>query len=794
VAKLVVLKVGEGSFEQGFPVTMQIGEEGDAPAIQTLGKLPPAPEIPQYYNCWQSAYLCLGWSTRLEAKPVQVTNVSVIEDCWHAVQVLRNRLNSWIHSESFRAIREKWLEKLLPSDELRVILQTEDLLLQRLPWHFCDLFERYPKAELAFSAPAYERVKQISQTKDKVNILAILGDSTGIDTQADRALLEQLPGATVQFLVEPQRQELNNQLWSQGWDILFFAGHSSSLVDADGRICINRTDSLSISDLRYALKTAVAHGLKLAIFNSCDGLGLARELANLYIPQVIVMREPVPDKVAQEFLKNFLYAFAGGQPFYLSVREARERLQGLEDEYPCASWLPVIYQNPAETPPLWSALSRPVSVNTSGNNHSRQRSLKKIGSQHLRRMLLTSVLVTSVTWGLQQLGAFQPLELKVFDQLMRLRPQEATDPRLLVVAITEEDFKLPEQKNRTGSLSDLALARLLEKLEQYQPRAIGLDIYREDPVNPQLKNLAQYMQQSDRFIAVCKISEPTASEDPSVAPPPEVPEARQGFSDVVLDPDGILRRYLVAVNPHPASICSAPYAFSTQLTFRYLAAEGIFPQWTPQGHLQLGNVILPRLQPHTGGYQTIDTAGFQMLLNYRSYRSPENIANKVTLTDVLRNRIRPDDVRNRIVLIGVTAPSVGDYFATPYSTSKGAYQKMAGVFVHAQMVSQMLSAVKNQRPSLWVLPQGSELLWVWGWSIVGSVLAWRYRSVLHLELALAITLIVLYALCFALFAYQSCWVPFVPSTLALIATSASIVVQNASQKQGQSTKLYAESN
>lgn len=773
MAKLVVLKVGEGTFEQGFPVTMQIGEEGDSPVIQTLGKLPPAPEIPQYYNCWQSAYLCLGWSTRLEAKPVQVTNVSVIDDCWHAVQVLRNRLNSWIHSESFRSIREKWLEKLSPSDEVRVILQTEDLLLQRLPWHFCDLLERYPKAEVALSAPAYEQVKQVSQRKDKVAILAILGDSTGIDTQADRALLEQLPGATVQFLVEPQRQELNNQLWSQGWDILFFAGHSSSLANGDGRICINQTDSLSISDLKYALKTAVAHGLKLAIFNSCDGLGLARELANLYIPQVIVMREPVPDKVAQEFLKNFLYAFAGGKPFYLSVREARERLQGLEDQYPCASWLPVIYQNPAETPPLWTALSNRVALDSSKNHQNRRRSLKKIGSQRLRTMLLTSMLVTTVTWGVRHLGTLQPLELKVFDQLMRLRPYEATDPRLLVVAITEEDFKLPEQKNRTGSLSDLALAQLLEKLEQYQPRAIGLDIYREDAVNPQLKDLAKYMQQSDRFIAVCKVSDPSASEDPSVAPPPEVPEARQGFSDVVLDPDGILRRYLVAVNPHPASACSAPYAFSTQLAFRYLAAEGIFPQWTSEGQLQLGNVVLPRLQSYSGGYQTIDAAGFQMLLNYNSYRSPENIANRVTLTDVLRNRVKPDDIKNRIVLIGVTAPSVGDYFATPYSTGGEVYQKMAGVFVHAQMVSQMLSVVKNQRSLLWVLPQWAEFLWVWGWSILGGLLAWRYRSVLHLELALVIAIIVLYALGVA-FLIQSCWVPLVPSGLALVATSAGV--------------------
>jgi hypothetical protein len=107
------------------------------------------------------------------------------------------------------------------------------------------------------------------------------------------------------------------------------------------------------------LKRAIAQGLKLAIFNSCDGLGLADYLADLQIPQTIVMREPVPDRVAHEFLKNFLVAFSDNQLFNESVRLAREQLQALEDLYPCASWLPVIYQNPAEIPLIWSNLWKP---------------------------------------------------------------------------------------------------------------------------------------------------------------------------------------------------------------------------------------------------------------------------------------------------------------------------------------------------------------------------------------------------------------------------------------------------
>ncbi|NER39420.1 MAG: TIR domain-containing protein [Oscillatoria sp. SIO1A7] len=60
--------------------------------------------------------------------------------------------------------------------------------------------------------------------------------------------------------------------------------------------------------------------------------------------------------VAQSFLKDFLTAFSRGASLYLSVREAREKLQGLEREHPCASLLPVICQNSAELPPTWTEL------------------------------------------------------------------------------------------------------------------------------------------------------------------------------------------------------------------------------------------------------------------------------------------------------------------------------------------------------------------------------------------------------------------------------------------------------
>jgi hypothetical protein len=224
----LILKFGEGSFEQGFPVILQIGNDGDRPEMEIIGKLPAAPEIPQHYSNWQLTYRSLGATSRLEPLTGKATNVSPIEDCQKVAQLLQDSLNTWLSAESFRLLREKWLEKLTPADEIRLILQTNDLQLQRLPWHLWDLLARYPKAEMALSAPAYEGVGKPLPVKAKVKILAILGNSIGIDTQTDRSVLERLPHTEISFLVEPPRQELTEQLWDQNWDILFFAGHSSS--------------------------------------------------------------------------------------------------------------------------------------------------------------------------------------------------------------------------------------------------------------------------------------------------------------------------------------------------------------------------------------------------------------------------------------------------------------------------------------------------------------------------------------------------------------------------------------
>ena len=362
MTKLVVLNMGNGNLHQEGPsVTVQIFNEdnqllGNFPSVQ----LPTITQIISLYQRWQKAYYNhFGWlANNREIRSEEFEFDERIDNVFESLtQEFREAINTWLDSESFRQLDKQIRCRIQGQhEEVRVAISTSDPNLQKLPWHFWNFFDDYPKAEIALSPEKYEQKIFTKRARNKIRILAVLGDDSGIDLEGDRKELEKLPQTETVFLVNPKKRELEKYLWDrQGWDIFFFAGHSSSQEEI-GRIALNSQEILSLNKLKSSLKKSIERGLHLAIFNSCDGLGLARELAELQIPQIIVMREPVPDVVSQEFLKYFLEAFADGEPFYLAVRSARERLQGWEDEFPCASWLPIICHNPAVVPLTWQDL------------------------------------------------------------------------------------------------------------------------------------------------------------------------------------------------------------------------------------------------------------------------------------------------------------------------------------------------------------------------------------------------------------------------------------------------------
>lgn len=384
--KRVVLKLGH-SEPRGIPVTLQLGNEGTPSHLETRGWLPPEGRLLTIQQHWQHAYQQIyQQATRIGAPAIQVTNVSykeLFERCQESNRALTYQINAWLNSDPFQPVRDALLSALTPEESIRLVLQTDHRQLRTLPLHLWTWFDRYPHAEWVLSEATYHQATYYHQATssgttsgtssgtasamtvpeygpkdqgDQVRILAILGDSSGLDIQRDRTLLEALPDVSLTCLAEPGRSQLNDSLWEQPWDILFFAGHSAR-TDNQQQLQINPNESIALGELKYGMRRAIERGLKLAIFNACDGLQLIQDLGDtLPLPPTIVMRHPVPDVVAQAFLKHFLTAFSRGLPLHQAVREARERLQGLESQFPFATWLPVLCQNPAVLPLTWQAL------------------------------------------------------------------------------------------------------------------------------------------------------------------------------------------------------------------------------------------------------------------------------------------------------------------------------------------------------------------------------------------------------------------------------------------------------
>jgi adenylate cyclase len=404
-----------------------------------------------------------------------------------------------------------------------------------------------------------------------------------------------------------------------------------------------------------------------------------------------------------------------------------------------------------------------------------------------KSVLIASAAVTMSLIGARQLGILQSVELGAYDQMLRLRPDETPDSRLLIVGITEGDI----QRLKQWPISDRKIAEILQKLDKMQPRAIGLDILRDVPLGDGRQELTKILQKSDRIIGVCLVTNGSA-ETPGSPPAPGLPPNRIGYADFGIDPGGVLRRALLFMKPptiegnsraekHLCNDDSQVIAsFNLQLALRYLEAQGITARTESDQSLWLGETKITQLGNNDGAYKNADVRGYQILINYRSQRQ---VAKQVTLTDVLEGKIDPNSVKDKIVLIGYTTETVRDFFYTPYSAGQNKDQLMFGIVAHAQVVSQILSAVLDKRPMFWFWPEWLEILWISGWSIVGGILAGRMTHPARLALTFAAMVGVCCSISFGIFMLGG-WIPVVAPALALILTGGIIVSADRFQKSG----------
>ncbi|MEQ9000141.1 MAG: adenylate/guanylate cyclase domain-containing protein [Coleofasciculus sp. B1-GNL1-01] len=403
--------------------------------------------------------------------------------------------------------------------------------------------------------------------------------------------------------------------------------------------------------------------------------------------------------------------------------------------------------------------------------------------QEWRGVFISAPTVAGLTIALRLTGALQLLEWAALDQFFRWRPPEPTPERIAIVAITEKDIQNAGQ----WPISDQMLAQLIEKLKQQQPKAIGLDLFRDLPVPPGHDELMNVFASTPNLIGIEKVVGDALGEP--VAPPPILKEQGQvGAANVIFDQDGKVRRALLSITLKNGDTIET---LAAKLALLYLETEGItLEEIEPDYKYGLGDAVFTRLQPQDGSYINVDTGGYQILFNFRNHECRGKLEGTcpvyptVSMTEVLEDKIPPDWANNRIVLIGTAAESVKDRIFTPYSNSF--FTAPNGVEVNADLTNQILSAALDGRPLIQIWSEPIEWGWIILWSFVGATVGWKAFRIRWKAAGLFVVGGLLTIGSYFAF-LAGWWIPLVPPLLALsgsgVAITAYIAYTESEDKQ-----------
>ena len=346
---------------------------------------------------------------------------------------------------------------------------------------------------------------------------------------------------------------------------------------------------------------------------------------------------------------------------------------------------------------------------------------------------IVAIAVFIFTICLRQTGILQGLELTALDLYFQQRPINNISSRITIVTIDEPDL----QQLGQFPLSDRILGRSLSKLIDYQPRVMGLNLYRDLPIPPGETELEELLESTPNLIGIKKVI------GAKIPPPPSLAENRVGFADLIFDPDGIIRRALLSIRNDN----TVDRSFALRLALKYLQAENIQPQPLPKNAIALGKTTLMPFQPNDGGYIRADAGGYQTLINYRG--TLERFIH-YSLSDLLASNVPPEAIRDRIVVIGSITDTTSDLSPTPFNTWQSNKQ-MAWVTIHANIISQLLSAAIDDRAMLRTMSKGTEWVCVLLSAVVGSYLGWRLRVLWQMAIVLAFVLLITILLTFLTF-------------------------------------------
>jgi CHASE2 domain-containing sensor protein len=659
---------------------------------QTLSARLTYPEtLTTLYQTWQNAYLQFYRST-LRARLGIVLNLQEPEIDW------RTRL---VQAEAaFLAEFHYWLNSAELLEIRREITKSSTLYLRcdfpevvKLPWESWQIGSEFGASDSVqiirtSLALRTEQAKPIRRSRDR--ILVILGDETGLNFEAERAALQQLNHRAEISLIgwqpEIRTPELLQQIRNaiadpQGWDILFFAGHSNETALTGGELGIAPNTSILISEIEPQLKIAQERGLQFAIFNSCNGLSIAESLINLGLNQVVVMREPIRDDVAKDFLIHFLRYLSNHQTAEEATLSACRFLK-LEKNltYPSAYLIPSLFSYPQVNSfrlatPTWKS-------------HLRLWKPKRYEAISLGIFALMSSLLPIQSALIDQRQFVQSVYRQITNQGI-----QAQSPQILLVQIDEESLQKDGVTLIEQNLDRKYLAKVIDRITQSESSVIGINylLFRHQPSGDRVltKSLASATRSGKQFVFSAT---PDIQSDQAWVT--ALPDFRQFGSSGDMDLLGDPAFY--------ARVIGDSSTQSEMLPFAYQIVRLCNPQLLDRQDARL------YFQPITQLSAVVGQTWLHPLIDYSI--PPNQVYESISSWKLLQNR---DKVKNAIVLIapggqldaGVQPGE--DYFNAPMAFKfwqSNATKKMSGGTIHAYLVHSLLKhRMILPIPDLWMI-------------------------------------------------------------------------------------------
>ncbi|BAZ27989.1 adenylate cyclase [Cylindrospermum sp. NIES-4074] len=319
---------------------------------------------------------------------------------------------------------------------------------------------------------------------------------------------------------------------------------------------------------------------------------------------------------------------------------------------------------------------------------ARGKSLRDILENHF---LFPGVLTALFSMGLWQVGAWATLELLGFNLLFCARnflPHPSWDSRIAVIAIDDATLR---------QYGEFPLARdrytqLLETLEAAPPAAIGFDILFTEP-SSQDATLAEAMAVNGNVVLAIAPS----LQKQTLRPVPVLDRVTaKGHIVSNADIDGVTRQTSLYINQVPSFSIMLLQAYNNSL-------QQTFTADTTNSKKSL--ITLPPLQSGV----TAQSVWINWLESTQGARGIPTYS----FADVLQKKIDTARLKNKIVLVGLTATGANDPLKTPFEQTP----PTSGVYMHAAVIDNLLNQRLLQR-----LPQQIELLLLFSFGIGSSLI------------------------------------------------------------------------